>query len=205
MRRHSRTRRRAGLVAPSRWPAPASHRVASAPTPRRSPSHRTPRATRWTSRSRRNSRRRSASPPSRSPPSAPSVQTTGTVAFNGDRSTQVLAPVSGPITKILVNPGAYVRQGAPLATVTSPDFAAAMRRTGRRSRSTATRSASPTSTRSSSRTTRSPAAKLEQARPMPPPPPPIATPRSSRCAPSAWTTRASPPCARGARRRPRPP
>jgi len=55
-----------------------------------------------------------------------SVQTTGTVAFNGDRSTQVLAPVSGPIMRILVNPGAYVRQGAPLATVTSPDFAAAI-------------------------------------------------------------------------------
>ena len=55
-----------------------------------------------------------------------SVQTTGTVAFNGDRSTQVLAPVSGPITRILVNPGAYVRRGAALATVTSPDFAAAL-------------------------------------------------------------------------------
>jgi cobalt-zinc-cadmium efflux system membrane fusion protein len=54
------------------------------------------------------------------------VQTTGTVAFNGDRSTQVLAPVSGPIMRILVNPGAYVRQGTPLATVTSPDFAAAI-------------------------------------------------------------------------------
>ena len=55
-----------------------------------------------------------------------SLQTTGTVAFNGDRSTQVLAPVSGPITRILVNPGTYVRQGTPLATVTSPDFAAAI-------------------------------------------------------------------------------
>jgi cobalt-zinc-cadmium efflux system membrane fusion protein len=55
-----------------------------------------------------------------------SVQTTGTVAFNGDRSTQVLAPVSGPITRILVNPGAYVRKGAALAMVTSPDFAAAI-------------------------------------------------------------------------------
>lgn len=54
------------------------------------------------------------------------VQTTGTVAFNGDRSTQVLAPVSGPITRILVNPGSYVRRGAALATVTSPDFAAAI-------------------------------------------------------------------------------
>jgi cobalt-zinc-cadmium efflux system membrane fusion protein len=55
-----------------------------------------------------------------------SVQTTGTVAFNGDKSTQVLAPVSGPITRILVNPGAYVRRGAALAMVTSPDFAAAI-------------------------------------------------------------------------------
>jgi cobalt-zinc-cadmium efflux system membrane fusion protein len=54
-----------------------------------------------------------------------SVRTTATVAFNGDRSTQVLAPVSGPITRILVNPGAYVRRGAPLAVVTSPDFASA--------------------------------------------------------------------------------
>ncbi|MEO8620884.1 MAG: efflux RND transporter periplasmic adaptor subunit [bacterium] len=56
----------------------------------------------------------------------PSIQTTGTVLFNGDRSTQVLASVSGPITKILVNPGAVVRRGAPLAMVTSPDFASAM-------------------------------------------------------------------------------
>ena len=55
----------------------------------------------------------------------PVVQTTGTVAFNGDRSTQVLAPVSGPITRILVNPGAVVQRGEALATVTSPDFAAA--------------------------------------------------------------------------------
>jgi len=55
----------------------------------------------------------------------PVVQTTGTVAFNGDRSTQVLAPVSGPITRILVNPGSVVQRGEALATVTSPDFAAA--------------------------------------------------------------------------------
>ena len=48
-------------------------------------------------------------------------------------------------------------------------------------------------------------AKPSRRRPTPPPPRPIAMPRSSRCAPSAWTTRASPPCARGAPRRPRPP
>ncbi len=56
----------------------------------------------------------------------PVVNTTGTVAFNGDHSTQVLAPVSGPITRIMVNPGSVVRKGDPLATVTSPDFATAV-------------------------------------------------------------------------------
>ncbi|HEY5088240.1 MAG TPA: efflux RND transporter periplasmic adaptor subunit [Gemmatimonadaceae bacterium] len=56
----------------------------------------------------------------------PSVLTTGTVAFNGDRSTQVLSPVSGPVTRLLVEPGASVSRGAALATVTSPDFAAAV-------------------------------------------------------------------------------
>ncbi len=59
-------------------------------------------------------------------PFRPEIRTTGTVAFNGDRSTQVLAPVSGPITRILVSPGAYVRKGAALAMVTSPDFATAI-------------------------------------------------------------------------------
>lgn len=55
----------------------------------------------------------------------PAIQTTGTVAFNGDRSTLVLAPVSGPITNILVTPGTVVRKGQRLALVTSPDFAMA--------------------------------------------------------------------------------
>lgn len=56
----------------------------------------------------------------------PAVQATGNVAFNGDRSTQVLSPVSGPATKVLVSPGAVVRRGQPLATVSSPDFASAV-------------------------------------------------------------------------------
>lgn len=56
----------------------------------------------------------------------PSVLTTGTVAFNGDRSTQVLSPVSGPVTRLLVQPGTVVSSGTPLATVSSPDFAAAI-------------------------------------------------------------------------------
>jgi cobalt-zinc-cadmium efflux system membrane fusion protein len=56
----------------------------------------------------------------------PAVQATGNVAFNGDRSTQVLSPVSGPATKVLVSPGAVVKRGQPLATVSSPDFASAV-------------------------------------------------------------------------------
>ena len=56
----------------------------------------------------------------------PTLQTTGTVAFDADVSTQVLAPISGPVTRILVQPGSYVRRGAPLALVSSPDFAAAV-------------------------------------------------------------------------------
>jgi cobalt-zinc-cadmium efflux system membrane fusion protein len=56
----------------------------------------------------------------------PMLETTGNVAFNGDRSTPVLAPISGPALSILVNPGAVVGKGDALATVSSPDFAAAV-------------------------------------------------------------------------------
>ncbi|MEO7104481.1 MAG: efflux RND transporter periplasmic adaptor subunit [Gemmatimonadaceae bacterium] len=56
----------------------------------------------------------------------PSISTTGTVAFNGDQSTQVLSPVSGPVIRLLVQPGTYVSRGTTLATVSSPDFAAAL-------------------------------------------------------------------------------
>ena len=56
----------------------------------------------------------------------PVVEATGSVAFNGDRSTQVLSPVSGPATRVLVSPGALVTRGEPLANVSSPDFAAAV-------------------------------------------------------------------------------
>jgi len=54
----------------------------------------------------------------------PAVQVTGTVDFDGDRSTQVLAPISGPVTRVLVDLGTRVAAGTPLATVASPDFAA---------------------------------------------------------------------------------
>ena len=54
------------------------------------------------------------------------VQTTGTVAYDGDQSTQILAPISGPVTRILVQPGVRVHQGQALAYVSSPDFAEAL-------------------------------------------------------------------------------
>lgn len=56
----------------------------------------------------------------------PVVEATGNVAFNGDKSTQVLSPVSGPATRVVVNPGANVTRGQPLAYVSSPDFASAV-------------------------------------------------------------------------------
>ncbi|MCG6956712.1 MAG: efflux RND transporter periplasmic adaptor subunit [Gemmatimonadetes bacterium] len=54
------------------------------------------------------------------------VMTTGTVAFDGNQSTQVLAPISGPVQRVLAEPGTHVAQGQPLAVVSSPDFAAAV-------------------------------------------------------------------------------
>ena len=54
----------------------------------------------------------------------PTVEVTGTVAFNGDRSTQVVSAISGNVTTILTDVGTRVTAGQALALVTSPDFAA---------------------------------------------------------------------------------
>ena len=56
----------------------------------------------------------------------PVVEATGNVAFDADKSTQVLSTVSGPATRVVVNPGAVVTRGQPLAYVSSPDFAEAV-------------------------------------------------------------------------------
>lgn len=56
----------------------------------------------------------------------PMLEVTGTVAFNGDRSTQVISPISGPVARVTVSLGANVTQGQPLAIVSSPDFAMAV-------------------------------------------------------------------------------
>jgi membrane fusion protein, heavy metal efflux system len=53
------------------------------------------------------------------------VETTGTVDFDNDQATSVLAPFSGPVSRLLVAPGDKVKKGDPLAVVESADFAAA--------------------------------------------------------------------------------
>ncbi len=51
------------------------------------------------------------------------LNATGTVAFNGDHSTSVIAPISGPVVRVLAQLGARVSARQTLATVSSPDFA----------------------------------------------------------------------------------
>src|SRR5581483_4699337 len=54
------------------------------------------------------------------------VDASGVVDFDNDQSTSVLAPFSGPVSRLLVPLGAEVTEGEPLAVVESPDFATAM-------------------------------------------------------------------------------
>jgi cobalt-zinc-cadmium efflux system membrane fusion protein len=54
------------------------------------------------------------------------VTATGTVDFDNDQATSVLAPFSGPVSRLLVSLGEHVKQGQPLAVIDSPDFATAI-------------------------------------------------------------------------------
>jgi cobalt-zinc-cadmium efflux system membrane fusion protein len=54
------------------------------------------------------------------------TETTGAVDFDNDQATSVLAPFSGPVSRLLVSLGDRVKKGDPLAVVDSPDFAAAI-------------------------------------------------------------------------------
>lgn len=54
------------------------------------------------------------------------IEATGTVDFDNDQATSVVAPFSGPVSRILVAPGQKVAKGQPLAAVDSSDFAAAI-------------------------------------------------------------------------------
>ena len=53
------------------------------------------------------------------------VDATAAVDFDNDQATSVLAPFSGPVTRLLASVGQRVKKGEPLAEVDSPDFAAA--------------------------------------------------------------------------------
>src|SRR5690348_8714139 len=54
------------------------------------------------------------------------VDTTGVVDFDNDQASPVLAPFSGPVLRLLVQPGDKVKKGDALAAVISPDFATAV-------------------------------------------------------------------------------
>lgn len=54
------------------------------------------------------------------------ITTTGTVGFDNDRATTVLAPISGPVSRLVVALGDKVKAGDPLALVASPDYAGAV-------------------------------------------------------------------------------
>ncbi len=54
------------------------------------------------------------------------IEATGAVDFDNDQATSVLAPFSGPVSRLLVSLGDQVKKGDPLAAVDSPDFAAAI-------------------------------------------------------------------------------
>ncbi|MBS0556784.1 MAG: efflux RND transporter periplasmic adaptor subunit [Proteobacteria bacterium] len=55
-----------------------------------------------------------------------SIRANGTVDFDNEHATSVLAPLSGPVIKLLVAPGDQVKKGQALALVHSPDYAAAV-------------------------------------------------------------------------------
>jgi membrane fusion protein, heavy metal efflux system len=54
------------------------------------------------------------------------LETTAAVDFDNDQATSVLAPFSGPVSRLLVSQGDAVSKGQPLALVDSPDFATAI-------------------------------------------------------------------------------
>ncbi len=54
------------------------------------------------------------------------IRTTGTVDWDANRTTQVIAQVGGPISRIVVDLGSRVHTGDPLLYVSSPDLASAI-------------------------------------------------------------------------------
>ena len=54
------------------------------------------------------------------------IDTTGAVDFDNDRATSVIAPFSGPVSRLIAPLGAHVKKGDALAAVDSSDFATAI-------------------------------------------------------------------------------
>ncbi len=54
-----------------------------------------------------------------------SLRLTGAVAYNAFLTTPVISPVGGPVIRILVQPGDFVKKGQTLLEISSPDFAQA--------------------------------------------------------------------------------
>ncbi len=51
-----------------------------------------------------------------------SIETTGTVDLDNDHTAQAITQVNGPISRIVVDVGAQVKEGDPLLYVSSPDL-----------------------------------------------------------------------------------
>jgi cobalt-zinc-cadmium efflux system membrane fusion protein len=54
------------------------------------------------------------------------IEASGTVGFDNDQATTVLAPISGPVRRLAVSLGTKVKVGDVLATAASPDYATAI-------------------------------------------------------------------------------
>lgn len=54
------------------------------------------------------------------------IDATASVDFDNDQATSVLAPISGPVARLVVSLGTEVKAGDALATVDSPDYALAI-------------------------------------------------------------------------------
>src|ERR1039457_5848054 len=51
------------------------------------------------------------------------LRLSGTVAYNSFETSPVITQISGPVSRILITPGEFVRAGQPMLYVSSPDFA----------------------------------------------------------------------------------
>ena len=133
-----------------------------------------------------------------SPPTfQPTIATTGTVAFNGDRSTPVLSQISGPVARILVNTGTHVRardRSARSPRPTLPQAIAAYQKA-----QTALQNAARIATLDEQlfKTDAIARSDLDQARSDSASAAPIARPRSSKWWRWAWTRRRSTRSAKG--------